>query len=218
MSDWARVRVETRLKGGATELLQVAAAFGLLEAALWSTGFMQVFWGLALLAFAGIALAATESNARDLGLLPAGTRRALWIIPTALAIGGSILFLGGMAGTLHRLGGHNGAWWRALLYALWSVVQQFLLQSFIFTRLEAVLERRTAVLASALLFAVAHLPNPALVPLTLLAGLVLTELFWRYRNIYVLGVAHAIMGLCIAAAFPDQLTHAMHVGIAYYFR
>jgi len=197
--------------------MQAAGAFGLLEAALWSRGFMQIFWGVTLLAFTGSALAVSQASSRVLGLRFAGIRRALWIIPVAVVIGGTILFLGAWAGTLHRLGGHDGDWWRALLYALWAVVQQFLLQSFIFTRLEAVLERRTAVLAASLLFAVAHIPNPVLVPLTLLAGLVLTELFLRYRNIYVLGVAHAIMGLCVAAAIPDQWTHAMHVGIAYYF-
>jgi hypothetical protein len=41
-------------------------------------------------------------------------------------------------------------------------------------------------------------------------------LFLRYRNIYALGLAHGILGLCVAIIVPDSIQHHMRVGIGYY--
>jgi hypothetical protein len=41
-------------------------------------------------------------------------------------------------------------------------------------------------------------------------------LFLRYRNIYALGIAHGILGLCVAVIVPDSIQHHMRVGIGYY--
>jgi len=47
------------------------------------------------------------------------------------------------------------------------------------------------------------------------AGLAFCELFRRYRNIYTLAIAQAILGMCLAAAVPDAWHHHMRVGIGY---
>src|SRR5437879_12253662 len=47
-------------------------------------------------------------------------------------------------------------------YAVWAFLQQFMLQSFFFVRLESLLGSRRAVLATTILFAAAHIPNPIL--------------------------------------------------------
>ena len=70
-------------------------------------------------------------------------------------------------------------------------------------------------LGAALLFSAAHIPNPWLVPATLLGGLVFCELFRRYRNLYPLGAAHALLGLAIAEALSVVLLRHMRVGIGY---
>jgi membrane protease YdiL (CAAX protease family) len=107
-------------------------------------------------------------------------------------------------------------WRRAWQYAIWSVEQEFILQSFFFVRLESALGSRRAVWAAALLFSAAHLPSPVLTLLSFIGGLVFCELFRRYRNILPLGLVHATLGLTIAASFPDSLLHHMRVGLGYF--
>ena len=126
-----------------------------------------------------------------------------------------MLFAGRLAGTLHPYPLHRTLVAVATGYLFWTFQQQFMLQSFFFLRLERLLGSRKAVWAAAGLFAVAHVPNPVLVPATLAAGLAFCELFRRCRNIYTLAIAQAILGMCLAAAVPDALHHHMHVGIGY---
>jgi hypothetical protein len=95
-------------------------------------------------------------------------------------------------------------------------MQQFLLQSYFLLRLLRLLPGKVIpVLIAAGIFSLAHLPNPILTPITLLWGIVACALFLRYRNIYALGVAHGIMGLCVAVTVPNSLHHHMRVGLGY---
>ncbi len=55
-----------------------------------------------------------------------------------------------------------------------------------------------------------------LTPVTLVWGIASCLLFLRYRNIYALGIAHGILGLCVAVIVPQSLQHHMRVGIGYY--
>lgn len=104
---------------------------------------------------------------------------------------------------------------RAWQYSIWALVQEFILQSFFFVRLESVLGGRRAVWVAAVLFAIAHIPSPLLTLLSFLGALFFCEMFRRYRNILPLGVVHAALGLTVAASLPDSLLHHMRVGIGY---
>jgi membrane protease YdiL (CAAX protease family) len=106
-------------------------------------------------------------------------------------------------------------WRRAWQYAIWALEQEFILQSFFYVRLESFLGSRRAVWGAALLFCAAHLPSPVLTLLSLIGGLLFCEMFRRYRNIFPLGLVHAVLGLTIAASFPDSLLHHMRVGLGY---
>ena len=68
---------------------------------------------------------------------------------------------------------------------------------------------------ASLLFALAHLPNPILAPITLIWGFAACLLFLRYRNLYPLMIAHAILGITIAVAIPGPVVHNMRVGLGY---
>ena len=100
-------------------------------------------------------------------------------------------------------------------YVAWALVQEFMLQSFFFTRCEELFGSSAAVWVAATLFAAAHLPSPILTTFTLVAGLFFCEIFRRYRSIYPLGIAHAVLGMTIAVTMPDSLLHHMRVGIGY---
>jgi len=100
-------------------------------------------------------------------------------------------------------------------YAVWAFLQQFMLQSFFFVRLESLLGSQRAVLATTILFAAAHIPNPILTIGSALAGFFFCEMFRRYRNIFPLGLVHVILGLAMAASVSDALLHHMRVGIGF---
>jgi hypothetical protein len=196
-------------------LLEVAIVYGLIEAALWTEGLARQLWSWTALLLILLLLAVERARPRDLGFR-AGRPRAWWICPLAALAGTCILLAGAMVGTLHPLYGYVAVLPHTLGYAIWTVVQQFIAQGFFFRRFERLLGGGIrAVAANALLFGAAHWPNPVLVPVTLVGGFILTELFRRYRTIFPLAVAQTLVALSIAMAVPNHLHHHMRVGIGY---
>jgi membrane protease YdiL (CAAX protease family) len=120
------------------------------------------------------------------------------------------------AGTLHPLFGAARPSLHGFAYTVWAIFQQFILQSFFFLRLEKLISTRAAAVISAALFCLVHIPNLVLVIVCLFAGWLACEIFRRHRNIYALGIAHAILGITIAITIPDNLHRNMRVGIGYY--
>ena len=196
-------------------LWEVVVGYGLLEAALWSEGELRWVWTAAVVLWIAGVTAYHRPTLRQLGLGWTGFVRSLWAVGLAAVVGAAMLLGARLAGTLHVYPLHRTLLAIAGGYLVWTLQQEFLLQSFFFLRLEQLLGSRKAVWAAAGLFALAHFPNPVLLPATLVAGLAFCELFRRYRNIYTLAVAQAILGMCLAAAVPDALHHHMHVGIGY---
>jgi membrane protease YdiL (CAAX protease family) len=145
-----------------------------------------------------------------------GLRASLWVIPAAAALASTAILLAERAGTLHPLFGFIGVVTHSTAYVIWAVFQQFIVQSYFFLRFEQLVTARSAVLLSASLFCLAHIPNPVLATVCLFAGWLACEVFRRNRNIYALGVAHAILGLTIAVTVPDDIHRHMRVGIGYY--
>ncbi|MCI0354655.1 MAG: CPBP family glutamic-type intramembrane protease [Acidobacteria bacterium] len=198
------------------ELIEIMVAYALIEAALWSEKAAQIAWSVA----AGIWIVGVMFLRRPridtLGLGSQGLRSSLWIVPAASALAAVMLAAANAAGTLHGVPASPLAWQRALLYLPWTFAQQFLVQSFFFLRLEHVLgSGGRAVAGAAVLYSAAHVPNPVLLPATLLAGLFFCQAFRRYRNLYPLAIAHALLGLATLMSVPEHLHRHMRVGIAY---
>lgn len=195
---------------------QLAIAYGLLEAALWTTPPTQQIFALATAAWILGVTIANRRSLRELGLGTVGFGGALIAVPIAAAVAGVIVLIGWRAGTLRVLYGPQPALWHSVGYALWALEQQFILQSFFFVTLEKLLNDSTkALFGAAFLFCAAHLPNPVLMATTLAAALFFVSIFRRYRNIYPLGLAHAILGLSLAVTVPDNVIRHMRVGISY---
>ncbi|HET9480476.1 MAG TPA: CPBP family intramembrane glutamic endopeptidase, partial [Candidatus Polarisedimenticolia bacterium] len=99
----------------------------------------------------------------------------------------------------------------------WGFLQQYLLQSFIHRRLASLIDGPLArELATAGIFAVLHLPNPVLVPVTFVAGFVFSVLFRRNPNLAVLALCHAVGSTAVAFAFDPGVLHRMRVGPGYF--
>ena len=197
-------------------VLEILATWGLIEMTIWTSGKTQLrlFWTAALFIIASTIV--HRPRLQDIGLGRRGLWSSLWVIPAAFALASAAVLLAWEAGTLHPLFGVVGVATHSTAYCIWAVFQQFILQGYFFLRLEKIISARWAVLASAGLFSLVHIPNPVLVTVCLFAGWFACEVFRRNRNIYTLGIAHAILGLTIAVTVPDNIHRHMRVGIGYY--
>jgi membrane protease YdiL (CAAX protease family) len=151
-----------------------------------------------------------------MGLRISAPLRTLWIVGTALILAALAVLIAGRLHTLHQPHSPSMFVKRYWGYGIWACMQQFLLQGFFLLRLLRLLPSRTAAaIVATLLFALAHLPNPILTPLTLIWGFAACLLFLRYQNLYPLAIAHAVFGICLAITIPGSVDHNMRVGLGY---
>ena len=201
-------------------LLEMAVAYGLILATVWTRGPMQrvLFWttaGSFLCAAAAAPFRHTGALAVPWLRLPSWRMTGI-MFALALFVVALMVVPAAAMGTLHGLFGTKAPMAHASGYLIWALVQQFIQQAFFFVRMERLLHRGImASCATAALFGLAHLPNPVLTPVTFFGGWILSEIFRRYRTIYPLGIAHGLIGLAIAISVPDSLQHHMRVGLGY---
>jgi membrane protease YdiL (CAAX protease family) len=195
---------------------QVIIAFLFVECAVWAARLsVRSRWALATGAIVLVFALVDRPSLRRLGL---GLPNAMG---TGLMLGVGFTGAVFMLFTTHWAGGAVPAnplfpnMHMAWQYMIWALVQQFILQSFFFTRLEELFESSTAVWVTATFFAAVHLPNVVLTTFTLIAGLFFCEMFRRYRSIYLLGLVHALLGLTLSATIPASLLYHLRVGIGF---
>lgn len=196
---------------------EIAVAYLLILSVVWTPRPLQRF--LWLVAVAGIAIMIWRSfdGWRAMGFTRANFGRSLWIAGAALLIAVAAILVSARLHTLHPPPGGMAAFIETYIaYAIWTGVQQFLMQGFFLLRfLRLIPNSKLAALAAATLFAAAHLPNPVLTPLTLVWGFVACLVFLCYRNLYPLMMAHAVLGVTVAIAVPGPVVHNMRVGLGY---
>jgi hypothetical protein len=158
----------------------------------------------------------TFDGLETMGLRRTNFHRSLWAVGVALAVATVAVALAFRLHTLQlpaspaRFVSHYGA------YAIWALVQQLGLQCFFLSRLLRLLPGEIpAAGMAAVLFAIAHLPSPILMLATLIWGFLACLLFVRYRNLYSLAIAHAILGIAIGITIPATVDHNMLVGLRY---
>jgi membrane protease YdiL (CAAX protease family) len=131
--------------------------------------------------------------------------------PTLIPIAIVALPAGIFFGTIRRIG-----FVEVLLalaaYLPWGLAQQYALNGYFLNRFDAALSRHAASFLAALLFCVAHAPNPFLMAITLPLGWCATQFYRHTRNLYVLGIVHALVGLFLFLAGPDSISHHLRVG------
>lgn len=83
------------------------------------------------------------------------------------------------------------------LYPLWGLLQQLVFQSFVLENLRRLGLGLASIPLAALFYASVHWPSPFMLWATGLAGLGFSLIYYRYRNIIPLGVAHGVLGACL---------------------
>lgn len=196
---------------------ELLVGYGLILAVIWTQRPLQRWLYLAAVVWISFSTASSFPGWKALGFRTAGFGRSLWGVGVALlvAVGAALLASG-----LHTLHCPIGPLqWIVTFsgYAVWALVQQFLLQGYFLLRLQRVLPSATwAAVVAASIFALAHLPNPILTPITLIWGLIACFVFLRNPNIWPLAIAHAIFGICLSITIPGPVVHNMRVGLGYF--
>ena len=201
--------------GSARDLVELILGYGLILFAIWTPDFPQrALSSVALLVTLAVVLARRPS-VDELGLGRHGLGPSFWILPAAVVFAGASIFIAKQIGTLHPL--YKGDFQHIVGYMLWTLYQQFLLNDYFMPRLTRVLANESAAVGvAAVLFATAHLPNLPLAAATLGWGAISCGLCRRYHNLYALGLAQGLLGLCFAVCVPDALHHHLRVGLGYW--
>jgi len=198
----------------ARDLIELILGHGLIVGIIWTPEHLQrLLSPIALVLTLSVVLARGQSR-DELGLGARGLIPSLWILPAAIALTALSLFVSAKLGSLHPL--YKADFAHISGYVLWTIYQQFLLQDYFMDRLLRLLSNESAALTLAgVLFAAAHLPNLVLTAATLVWGIASCALFRRYRNVWALGLAQGLLGLCFAVCVPDALHHHLRVGLGY---
>ncbi len=198
----------------ARDLLELILGYGVVIGVIWMPDHLQrIFSPIAFVLTLAVVLARRQSW-DELGLGWHGLTASLWILPAAITLAALSAFVAAKIGTLHPL--YKADFAHVSGYVLWTIYQQFLLQDYFMDRLLRLLSNESAAVTLAgALFAAAHLPNLVLTGATLVWGIVSCALFRRYRNLWALGLAQGLLGLCFAVCVPDALHHHLRVGLGY---
>jgi membrane protease YdiL (CAAX protease family) len=198
------------------DLVELSVGYTLILIVIWTPRSWQRPFYLAAVAWIVIAVILSFDGTKAMGLRLSNNLRSLWIVGAALLLAAIAALIASRLGTLHRpvrASQFVKLYWG---YAIWACMQQFLLQDFFLLRLLRLLRTSTAAaIAATAMFALAHLPNPILTPITAIWGLASCLLFLRYRSLYPLAISHAILGICVAITVPGPLDHNMRVGLGY---
>jgi membrane protease YdiL (CAAX protease family) len=195
---------------------QVIIAFLAVECGVWAARLsVRNRWALAAGIIVVVFAVLDRPTVRRLGLgLPNAMGSSL-MLGTGLICAVLLMFLrrwvGGPVPANPLFPNMHLAW----QYMVWALVQEFILQSFFFTRCEELFGSATTVWVTATFFAAVHLPNMVLTTFTLIAGLFFCEMFRRYRSIYLLGIVHAVLGLTLSTTIPASLLFHLRVGIGF---
>ncbi len=124
-----------------------------------------------------------------------------------LATATMILYAGLASGTIREIP-LQGAIINFLIYCGWGLFQQYLLNGYF--------ARRIRPEFAAVLFSLAHFPNWFLMVTTLIGGYAGVRVYSKHRNLYAVGLGHAIFGFALYLTVPDSISHHLYVGPKYF--
>jgi membrane protease YdiL (CAAX protease family) len=99
----------------------------------------------------------------------------------------------------------------------WGFVQQYVLQAFVNRRAQIIWGPGVvSVLLTSLVFAALHLPNPWLMVVTLVGGLVWATAYQRAPNLFALALSHSVMTWVLVSTLPVSALNHLRIGFKYF--
>jgi membrane protease YdiL (CAAX protease family) len=195
---------------------ETVASFALIMLYIWRLRFSAPHSWVLILGFLALSHILRGERPAGLGLRLGNFRECVeTLAPALVLIALSLLAAGLLLATIRPISVEYG-FMCLLAYCPWGIFQQYLLNGYIANRLLAATSGRYVPLMAATFFASAHLPNWFLMLVTFAAGYVSTKIFMRYRNIYFLGLAHALIGTLLFVVIPDSISHHLTVGPGFF--
>ena len=199
-------------------VVEAAAGFALIMLYIWRLRFTAPRAWIFILGFFALSHILRGERTASLGFRRGDFRECVeTMAPALLLLVLSLLAGGVLLATIRPISLEYGCMC-LLAYCPWGIFQQYLLNGYIANRLLAVFSARYVPLTAAALFAGAHLPNWFLMAVTFVTGYYSTKIFMRYRNIYFLGLAHAVIGTALFVVIPDSISHHLTVGPGFFLR
>jgi membrane protease YdiL (CAAX protease family) len=193
-------------------LLEPLLLFGLIMAYIWKVRAAHPTSWIAIPAVMIFSHLLRRESPSALGFQLRNLAGALYELgPMLILIAILWLSAGLLLGTIRRIGFVD------ILFALaaylpWGLGQEYALNGYFLNRFDGALSKRSASFLAAVLFCAAHAPNPFLMAVTLPLGWCATRLYRRTRNLYLLGMVHAMVGLLLFLVVPDSISRHLRVG------
>lgn len=193
-------------------ILEPLLMFGLIAAYIWKLRFVHPYCWIAIPALMFFSHLLRRESPRALGFGLHNLRDCLHELAPLLLLIALLLLTAGVLLRTIRQTGFDGALAAVAAYLPWGLAQQYALNGYFLNRFDATVSARAASLLAAALFSLAHAPNPFLMAITFPLGWCATLLYRRSHNLYLLGIAHATIGLLLFLVVPDSVIHHLRVG------
>lgn len=196
--------------------------FSLIVAYIWRLRFTEPKSWIVILVLMILSHLLRNESPRSLGFQLDNLRDSRKVVAAVLGIAwvliALLLLAEGLGWHTLRPTGFEGALLALAAYLPWGLAQQYAVNGYFLNRFSAELSRRAASFSAALLFSAAHAPNVFLMAVTLPLGWCAIHFYQRTRNLYLLGMAHAAIGLMLFLVVPDSLSHHLRVGPGWFIR
>ena len=192
-------------------LLEALSVFGMIQLYIWKLRFGRPYLWILILMLVVSSHALRRETPAKLGFSRKNLSRSLTALaPFVVLLSLALLALGLVSRSIRHITPESG-FWSLLLYCVWGLFQQYLLNGYFVNRFLEVAPARAPLLAAAF-FSAAHLPNWFLMIVTLIGGYLSARVYLYSRNLYFLGLAHGVIGFLIYLVVPDTISHHLYVG------
>ncbi len=199
-------------------LAEVIAVFSMMVVYIWEIRQFQVGLTIFILGLALASNALRGEGCRHVGFSWNNFARGVRSLGPAVLGIALLLLIGGALEHTFRNVTLRTAVAGFLIYCVWGLFQQYLLNGFLLNRLVEMAGGITShwlLLPVAAVFSLIHAPNWFLMAVTLPAGYLSGLVYLRFRNLFVLALAHAMLGCLLYLVIPDSISHSLYVGPNY---
>jgi membrane protease YdiL (CAAX protease family) len=193
-------------------VLEALAVFAIIMAYIWKLRFTHPRFWFPVVALILISHVVHRERARALGFRATDFGNCVRRFgPALIGLALAMLTAGLLLGTIRPIG-FAQALGSFTLYLPWGLFQQYLLNGYFLNRFDMMLSRNAASILTSVLFCAVHSPNWFLMVVTPVAGYGAVWVYRRYKNLYFLGLAHAMIGFLLFVVVPDSISHHLNVG------